>query len=89
MKIKFNKFMNESDEKQKNLENDETLPSNLYADYPISEDEKTYTESEVLRLLELLASEIIYGYDDYGRGQEFADNQGEKEAGEFFENNKK
>lgn len=57
--------------------------------YENNTEEISYTETEVLGLLENLASEIIYNYDDHGRGYEFADEQGASEAKRFFDENKK
>jgi len=52
-------------------------------------DDVCYTETEVLRLLENLASELIYSYDDYGHGYQWASDQGAKSTKIFFDENKK
>lgn len=49
----------------------------------------TYTEEEVIAMLQGLAADLIYNYDDHGRGYEFADKEGESEGQKYFDEHKK
>ena len=49
--------------------------------------EKTFTLTELKGHMENLAEGLIYGYDDYGRGPQWAGHAAEEEVKEFMEKN--
>ena len=63
--------------------------SPVFENNEANKDDVCYTEIEVLTLLENHASELIYSFDDYGHGGEWASNMAVKLSKEFFEKNKK
>lgn len=76
----------------KNIKRFEELNEEMYAGQGPNDniiEQPMYTEQELRHILEDMAAELIYSFDDYGRGYDFAQNEAEKEADKYIEKYKK